>query len=273
MSNHKVLELAALDRIAGQIRSTTDPALLRERLNLLLEYYGLINFEMKYSRCYWRARICNLNQPFHHVSEMGHPPAEVTSAGRLNSAGKPILYLTPNQLSALAEVGAEEGSCVQLLAYDFRQDKKLCCGVLGEIERVSRWGTAFCEGGLGGKLNRILNSMDYEVGSSFVYPDTFLASLMRDKLAGGNEYLHSRTLAELLFEKNKQVQALLYSGIAVDGAMNVAVLPSAAEEVLEPKASCLVRVKQTFRFGFCRFEVLRYAPSISSDGQFEWNEN
>lgn len=272
MNNHKVLELATLDRISKQIQLTTDPTLLRQQLNFLLEYYGLINFEMRYSRCYWRARICNRNQPFDHVSEMGCPPAEVVSAGRLNSAGKPVLYLTPNQLSALAEVGAEEGSCVQLLAYDFRQDKKLCCGVLGEIERVSRWGTAFCEGGLGTKLNSILNSMDYETGSSFVYTDTFLASLMRDKLAGENEYLHSRTLAELLFEKNKEVQALLYSGIAVDGAMNVAVLPAAADEILEPKASCQVRVTQKFGFGFCRFEVLKYAPSISSNGQFEWKE-
>lgn len=273
MNNHKVLELAALDRIAERIRSTTDPALLREQLNFLLDYYGLINFEMRYSRCYWRARICNSNQPFDHVSEMGCPPAEVVSTGRLNSAGKPVLYLTPNQLSALAEVGAEEGSYVQLLAYDFRQDKKLCCGVLGEIERVSRWGTSFCEGGLGAELNRILNSMNFEVGSSFVYTDTFLASLLRDKLAGANEYLHSRTLAELLFERNKQLHALLYSGIAVDGAMNVAVLPTAAEEILEPKASCLVQVKQKFGFGFCRFEVLRYAPSISSNGQFEWNKS
>lgn len=80
----KSLSLPYLDELSTAILGSTDSTFVREQLSFLLDYYQVINYEMKYDRPFWRTRICPTESGFEDVGELNHPPPEHVIAGRLN---------------------------------------------------------------------------------------------------------------------------------------------------------------------------------------------
>jgi len=57
------------------------------------------------------------------ISDLGAPPPAIATAGRVNQAGKPVLYLASNSSTALAEVRPWKGAAVALA--DVRTKRRL----------------------------------------------------------------------------------------------------------------------------------------------------
>jgi len=70
-----------------------------------------------------------------------------------------------------------------------------------------------------------------------------LSSIFTEPTAEQSGYLHSRTLARLLFEKLPELDVITYPGVAVTGSFNMAFKVESGLRLLRPQASWVVRVE------------------------------
>jgi hypothetical protein len=59
----------------------------------------------------------------------------------------------------------------------------------------------------------IQNELPFKAATSFIFVDAFLSSLLRDASASKNDYLYSRTVRRLLFDKQATLEAICYSSV------------------------------------------------------------
>lgn len=266
----RALALSYLDDLSAAILSSTDPAFIRSRLSFLLDYYQVINYEMKYDRAFWRVRKCPTEEGFERLNELSHPPAEHAVAGRLNERNSPVLYLSANLMSTFEEVGAAQGDYLHCVGFQLRPNESLRCAMIGEITHVHRWGAGLTSEVVGQLINQQLDRMPHDFGKSFVFTDAFLSAILKDRSARDTEYLHSRTLASLIFERNSGIDAIAYSGVASEASRNYAVKPVAVERALEISGNTVIKITKRYKFGMYEFEIIRDARGFESDGRIVW---
>lgn len=268
--NKKVLQLDYLQNISREIFDSSNPDVIEKKLSYVLDFYTLINYEFTYDQALWRGVRCETANGFSNINRVGYPPPSYAKAGRLNETGSPVLYVSINQFSVLEEIGAKEGDFVHVVAYKFNKGCRLRCGLVGEVTQVHRWGTALSSDSLGKELNRIMNEMSFDVGRSYVFTDSFLSSIFRDKFASNAEYVKSRILAKLLFDKLSGLEAIIYPSVAHEGAMNFAIKPDSADRKLSIGATFVVHVKRKYDYGIYDFEIIRRAEGQGVDGTIVW---
>jgi hypothetical protein len=266
----KALSLPHLDELSTSILASTDGTFVREKLSFLLDYYQVINYEMKYDRAFWRARKCPTDKGFERIDELDHPPAKHTVAGRLNEKNAPVLYLSANLMSTFEEIGASPGDFLHVAAFEQLPNEFLRCATIGEITHVHRWGSGLTSEMVGQLINNQLNQMPHDFGKSFVFTDAFLSSIFKDISARQTQYVHSRTLASLLFERNPGIDAIAYSGVASEASRNYAIKPMAAKRTLQISANFVIKVIRKYKFGMYDFDILRNARGVESDGRIVW---
>jgi hypothetical protein len=270
MTKGKVLPIDYLQNLSRFILGSTNAAEIEEGLRAVIEYYGIINYNLGYSGPLWRARRCAFSNGFKNIKELYYPPREMTKAGRLNEPNAPLLYLSMHNLTTFEEINASNGNYVHMIGYKLIGNNKLRCGILGEITHVARSGRALTSEELGNQLNRILNSSDYEAGKSFVFTDAFLSSILRDRDASKTCYVHSRTLAKLIFEKHPELDAIVYPSVALESAMNLAIKPDSADRLLEILVTSVIRIRKKYEYGIFDFEILRNAKGYEGNGDIRW---
>jgi hypothetical protein len=266
----KVLPIDELQSLSDAIRCASDAASIEALLQQVLEFYGVINFQFSYDKALWRGVLCDSERGHSSVHRVTEPPPRLTRNNRLNEKGRPVLYASGSQFAVLEEIGAKAGDFVHVVALPFQPDAKLKCCVVGEITQVNRWGRALLSEEVGSELNRILRGMNFDVGRSFVFTDSLLASLLRDPRAAESEYLRSRILARLLFAKIQNLEAIIYPSVAHEGAMNFAIQPSAARSKLHIGASFVTRIRRRYDFGIYDFEIVRKAKGHQPNGEIVW---
>lgn len=266
----KALSLPHLEELSTEILASTDMVFVRDKLSFLLDYYQVINYEMKYDRAFWRARKCPTETGFEHVGELGHPPSNYTAAGRLNEKNNPVLYLSANLMSTFAELGVSPGDFLHVAAFEQLPNELLRCAMIGEITHVHRWGSGLTSETVGQLINKQLNQMPHDFGKSFVFTDAFLSAILKDTSARHTQYLHSRTLASLLFQRNPGIDAITYSGVASEASRNYAIKPQAAERTLRISASFVIKIIKKYKYGMYDFEVLQNAQGVESGGRIIW---
>ncbi len=272
MVKGKVLPIDYLQNLSRSILGSTIASEIEKGLRIVIEYYGIINFNLGNTLPFWRGRICASSDGFKNIKELSYPPRELTKAGRLNDLHAPLLYLSMNNLASLEEINASKGNYVNSIAYKIIGENKLRCGILGEITHVARSGRALISEELGTHLNRILNETEYEAGKSFVFTDAFLSSILRDRNASKTNYIHSRTLAKLVFEKHPGFDAIVYPSIALESAMNLAIKPESADRFLEILGISVMRVRKKYDYGIFDFELLRNAKGYEKNGDIRWDK-
>jgi hypothetical protein len=266
----RVLPIGYLQTLSRSILASTNASEIEKGLQMVLEYYGIINFDLGYAWPFWRGRICASSHGFKNINELSYPPRELTKAGRLNEPRAPLLYLSMNNLATLEEINASKGNYVHSIAYKIIAENKLRCGIIGEITHVARSGRALISEELGNHLNRILNNTEYEAGKSFVFTDAFLSSILRDRNASKTNYIHSRTLAKLIFEKHPGFDAIVYPSVALESAMNLAIKPESADRLLEIFGTSVIRVRKKYDYGIFDFELLGNAKGHDKNGDIRW---
>lgn len=269
----KILELRHLDELCEEILNSIEPDSVESKLRYLLDFYGVLNYEMSYDRPYWRARKCNGRIGYDNINKLSAPPAEITKAGRMNEPKQPMLYLSTNQFSILEEIGSKAGDIVHIIAYEQKIESKLRCAIVGEITNVHRWGRAQSSDHLGKYLNRIMNGMNFDVGRSYVYTDAFLSSLMRDKAASSSDYLYSRKLSKLILEKHPSIDSIVYPGVALEGSMNFAVKPNVVSKKFNIGSNFVIRVNKRYKYGIFDFEIIKRAKGQYLDGTIVWQDS
>lgn len=265
-----VLPLEQLQVISRKVHTSSDPVEIESNLSLALGFYGLINYQYRYDRALWRGVLCDSAKGHANIRRVGYPPPELSRNGRLNEAGRPLLYASANQFTVLEEIGAKADDYVHMIAYAFKPNERLRTGIVGEITQVHRWGRSLSSEHLSDELNRILNGMEFEAGKSFVFTDALLTSILRDRNASANDYLRSRILARLLFAQLDDLEAMIYPSVAHEGAMNLAITPRAADTKLKIGATFVVRIRQKYDYGLYDFEIVRKARGQHGDGTIDW---
>lgn len=264
------LHIDFLDSLTTQILKSTDTIFIREKFNLILDHYQIINYEFHYDQAFWRARKCSSPEGFTNISEVGIPPIELINPGRLNEAKDPVLYTSINQYSTLVEIGAEEGDIVHMAKFDQIENRMIRCATIGEYSHINRWGTGLISDTVGKLLNEHMKKMPHDIGISVIYTDALLNSILKDKNAKKNNYIHSRILANLIFSRNPNIDAIEYSGIALEASRNYAIKPSSAERTLQIGASFVLKINKKYKFGIYDFDVLRNAEGVEADGRIIW---
>ncbi len=268
--NQQVLALNYIDKLSSNILESSDPNYVESNLRHILDFYNITNYDFTYDRKYWRARKCDDKGGFNNISELGCPPKHLVNAGRLNEPNSPMLYVSPNQFSVLEEIGAKENDFVHMVAYQQKPEQKLSCGIVGEITQVHRWGTGLISDAASVQINRLLNEMSHEVGKSFVFTDAFLSSILKNPSAKNNDYLHSRILSKILFERNKFIDAIVYPSVALESARNFAIKPEVVDAKLNIESNFILKINKQYNYGLYDFEIIKMAKGHYSNGVINW---
>ncbi|MDD2468328.1 MAG: RES family NAD+ phosphorylase [Desulfobulbus sp.] len=211
---------------------TEQPSII-QKLNDILSFYKILNFDFGYNWPLWRARKCSSFRGYNNLRDLSHPPAEKTRLNRLNNDFCPLLYTSINKFTAFTEVAASEGDYLHTIGYAIRPNTKLRCAIVGEVFNTHRSGNAKTSGKLTTELNRILNSSDYRAARSWVFLDAFLAELLSDKNANAKGYLHTRAIADYIFNKVSDIDAIYYPSVVLENGVNIAIKPDAATRLLD----------------------------------------
>lgn len=256
---------------ANEVMLQRDERAVEEGLRAILRYYEPLNYTLGYGAPLWRGRKCQTDKGFNSLFDVHYPPAGSTGFGRVNDGGSPLLYVSFTQLTALTEIRAEPGDIVHVVGYRTRSDKPIRCFTLGEFANVHFRGQGHLPSDVSERINRILLKMDFEPGLSFVFLDAFLASVMADQNMESMNYIHSRTLARLLFEKYPDISGVHYPSVARGGAMNLAVKPNIADDALGFMGTSVIAIDEKFDFGLYRFSVVRCATEFDADLTIKWS--
>ena len=267
-----VTEINALQKICNRILSSQDKNFIQSQLKLLVNDYTLINYKLGHGRHIWRGRKCD-SSGYSHLHKLHCPPANLTNAGRMNDPGKPLFYASYTKFCVFEEIGAKDGDYVHLVAHHIKEKEKLRCCLVGEITNVQRSGRTYIFDGLGKHLSKMINDMPQSAGLSFVYIDAFFSSILRDKEASTKNYLHSRILSNLLFEKLSKMDAIIYPSVALESTMNIAISPTSVERYLTLIGSMVVKIIKRYEYGLFDFTLIKSAEGFDNDGKIIWIEN
>lgn len=111
-----------------------DDAALDHFAEELVQHYLAWKIEASTDYRWYRARVCSEGE-YSHLTELGPPPPDRTTAGRANLSGQPVLYLASTPDTAVREVRAVEGDRVAVLQYQVSAPLRLID--VGYVERCS----------------------------------------------------------------------------------------------------------------------------------------
>lgn len=273
--NHNLLHIDFLKNLCMEIKQEeTNPVIVEEKLNFLLDYYSVINFiATKKDGLFFRARKLESTESYDHVRELGAPPVQLTCANRLNNALDPVCYLAHNMLCALDEINAIVGDKIQIIVYEPNENISPRFAVIGEKKNVFRRGVSKYSEDISKyileTLSLLLNE-DQIAFQSYIYIDSFLSDLLNDKNANNINYIHTRSLMRILQKKCPDINGFMYDGVASDGAINIALDVDIAESFLKPIYTITINILDKYSYGLYKYEIIKKSRVILDDGQILW---
>lgn len=270
---NQILHIDYMHEMSESIMSSRDPAYVTEKLRFALEFSGILNFGLAYDSPLWRVRKLEGEQPFNHTSEIWYPPRKFAGVGRLNETGSPYLYTSVTLETALLEMKAQAGDYFQVGVYKFKKGITPRMAVVGEKSRAIKGIGNSISPAIANEMIRIVTELakkDTILANSYRYADSFFDHIMRDPEARGREYLHSRTLAKLTFEKYPSIDCFLYHSVASAGGQNIALPCSKADEFVGLLDTRVIRVNKVYPYGIYDFDFINRPKDIDDKGYIFW---
>lgn len=274
MSEIKVLELDYMHSLAERIKASSDSQAIRNDIQYALDFYSIINFDFKYENPFFRARITNDGRPFTCTSEIYYPPHNVAKAGRLNENGSPALYLSLTCDVALAEVKAKEGDIVQVSAFRTkRENEGIRVALIGEKYKSVKGGNQFLSKEVADTYSDLVKRMsldDRRMALAYLYSDMFFDEIITNPNAHEKNYIHSRIMADLIFNRNKYIDGIMYYSIASNNGMNIALPWEKADQHLALESTALIKIKKVYPYGLYDIEFIKKPKSFNKNGKIIW---
>lgn len=251
------------------VREATSVAAACYALAPIFDEYEVISLGLTRGSIFWRARLAGVD-PWSTLSQMSMPPAEMTSTGRLNEAGSPVLYASLKEETAFSEIKANAGDFVQVIGYRTLVGKSIRLAVVGELMHVHKFGYMRLTGSdPAATLGRFLNEKELSVGRQLLYIDAFLHSLLSDRAADENGYVLSRAVAAMI-HRDREIDGIAYPSARDPLGYNITLKPEAVLTKMQPTSCMHCRIEAIREFGFVEYTRLKEAARIDSSGNFEW---
>jgi hypothetical protein len=266
-----MLDLDKCEELIEEALASTTRDSFRQAVSPLLDEHEILSFGIERSSTHWRARIIE-KERFDLLEQIDYPPAHlVTRPGRLNNIGEPYFYVSSTIETAVAEVLPEEGQLVQVAGFRLAPSEILRLICLGEYQSVYKRGyTAFNGTDPGGTVKKIINAFSLEQRDVCLCIDTFLAHVISDKEACSANYLHSRSLRNLLFSR-VEADGITFPSARDLGGVNLAVKPDPSDKLYQNVCCIIVRVGKRRRFGPLEMVFVGVAESLTADRKgFVW---
>jgi RES domain-containing protein len=265
------MTLDQCDSLFGVIRSAASEDQVTAALRALFVEYPLLEFAIGRGNTFWRGRRCN-SGGHDNVSRLSYPPPAITKAGRLNDAGSPCLYAATKKETVLAELDAAKDDYIHLIGFRILPNETIRGFTLGDLFHVHKTGYLRTFGTDPGKtVSRTINSYGLEKGKTFLYIDAFFGTLLADREAKKSDYLMTRRLAMVAYQKS-QSQGMFYPSVADYVGMNFAMLPHAFDTQTNVVCSKVIRIVRRHLFGFYDYEVTLEATGVDANGSFAWRK-
>lgn len=238
-------------------------------INPIWDKYEILSLGFGRGSIYWRARLVE-DEIYTNIDELKYPSKEKAKLGRLNEIGKPCFYAATTRETALAEVDAQEDQLIQMAGYRVPLESCLQLALVGEYSNVQKTGYISMTGSDPDRtISKLLNEKSLSEGIRCVYIDRFLSEILADVDAKNDNYLKSRTLAELIYSK-VDADGIAFPSVKDKGGFNIAVKPDSYEKNLHNVACLIVKVKRKRKYGILEYEVVKSAQTIDDNGDFVW---
>ncbi|EEK6800201.1 RES family NAD+ phosphorylase [Salmonella enterica subsp. enterica serovar Ruiru] len=272
--NVKVIELSSLDHFRKDLLADSTPKSVEAHLSWYLKSFGGLNFSFGYDRPIIRARICSNADGYGSIGQLLSPPPELTTIGRMNDKGNPMLYASYHIGTALAEVNAKDGDIVQVIQLELPKNAHsgIRCLAIGEIYNAYH-GITTISPILSDEVRKIitrLGAKDIRGLMSFLYMDALSAELLNDVLASENNYIYSRTLSRLLLEKHKDIDGIVFPSAKVKGTSNITLRPESILNKAKIVSNVVIGISKIYPYGICDLKVLKQAKGHTLDGDVIW---
>jgi RES domain-containing protein len=215
----------------------------------------------------YRSRRNEGSKLFSSVSDLWHPPAEQAPRGRLNGAGRPMLYCSDGPSVALFEQRPKAGDLVTIIEFAL---SPLLVIAIGELSQQLHHGRTQLPG------SEQLNTAAWlhSFGDTKVRYSAALDALLGRWLSEGDPvyYVLTNWIARFLLTMD-DLDGLVYPTVVWDEGLNIALRPCAAKRLLRPQRAFVVRVddptanKQGQSPG--RYEAV--STAISESGEISWD--
>ena len=197
-------------------------------------------------------------------------PPQLTSVGRLNDAGRPVLYASLKEETALAEIQVAPKQYVQVIGYRTLVGESIRIAVVGEMMHVHKFGyMRFTGSDPDATLGRILNDKSLDEGRQLLYLDAFLHHLLSDPAARDSDYLLSRAVTAMI-HRNPAIDGIAYPSARDPLGYNITLRPEASTSRMHATCCMHCRVDALHEFGFVEYTLLQEAMRTDDEGVFEW---
>lgn len=266
------MTLDQCEDVFDAIRSATSEDVITAALRMLLDEHILIEMELHRGTTFWRGQKCDDENGYANRSRLSYPPALTARKGRLNDEGASCHYSAQQINTVLAELDARKGEYFHIVGIKICRDEAIRVITIGDLFHVHKTGHTRTLGlDPDNSFSKLLNSYPLEKGQTVVYIDAFLAGLLADREAKATDYLISRRLAVLAFQRSEAL-GMFYPSVPDQLGMNFAMLPPGYDSKTQIVCSQVIRIKTRRRFCFYEYEVCREATGISPGGDFAWRK-
>lgn len=263
------LELKELDDYCDSIINSSDYGEIRAKLQILTQDYKFLSRLVGTGFHVWRARKLTQKSPLLNVKELSYPPPQVTGVGRLNNANEPVFYGAIRKETALAEIELEEGDYVQLAGFKFSENTNINLAMVGQFWYVFKTGRLALGEDPEGSVNNYLNSLSPERAYKTLYIDRFLAELLSDRNSSDKNYLHTRVLTKIIFERTN-AEAVFYPSVKDKEGMNIAIKPLILDMYFENSSCGVLKINNKLRYGMYDYESIYTARGLDKNKNFIW---
>lgn len=213
-----------------------------------------------------RVRALGVEGEISTVKDVIWPESKPDKPGRLHVDGHPVVYLASSGETALRETRVED-SIVALARFHSLPGTAIRTCPIGEMVLLLRTGR-------GRMLNEenarmllgMLNACPLEQARSLAIADTFLSEVLTKP---GDDYRLTSLVSQAIFQKNIDIDAILYPSQVQTAGLNIAVRRDRFWKKLGLASVTQARAEH-LATGFFRLSKIKQVNGIFTGGNFKW---
>lgn len=203
------------------------------------------------------------------VKDVIWPESQVIKPGRMDVDGHPVVYLASSAETALRETRVED-SLVALARFQALPGIPIRTCPIGEMVLLLRTGAGRMVNKENAKLLLgMLNACPVEQARAIAIADTFLSEILTTP---GENYRLTSLVSQAIFQKNLNIDAILYPSQVQTAGVNIAVRRDRFWLKLGLAAVSQARAEH-LAAGFFRLSSIKHVNGVYTSGKFQWAEN